>query len=169
MKNQQGKFIAMDHAFKIVWAGLILLLGVSTGNAEELPARNPEGANTATSDFNLWLNPGLISYHFNRNAGYRERNWGFGVQSYLSDKVSVMAGNYINSDYARSNYVGLGWQPLSLYSARIGVAVSAFDGYPAMLNGGWFAAILPLISIRNERVGVNFTIIPNYANRLHGA
>lgn len=153
----------------MILAGLVIALGVSMCSAEELAANGQETTKTKSADFNLWLNPGLISYHFNRDAGYRERNWGFGVQSNLSDTLFVTVGNYINSDNARSHYAGLAWQPLSLYSARIGVAVSAFDGYPAMRDGGWFAAILPLISIHNERVGVNFTIVPNYSNRLHGA
>jgi len=159
----------MNHTFKIALVGMAFSLGVSICGAEELPAKNQESANTASDGFSLWINPGLISYHFNRNAGYRERNWGFGIQSNLFEKVSVLAGNYINSDYARSNYAGLGWQPLSLYSVRVGFAVGVFNGYSTMHNGNWFAAILPLISIRNERVGVNFTLIPNYANRLDGA
>ncbi len=159
----------MDSTLKKTLASLVLLLRLSTSNADELPAKTPESAKALPGGFNLWINPGLVSYHFDRNAGYRGLNWGFGVQSDLSDHLSVLAGNFINSDRARSNYAGLAWQPLSWHSVRIGLAAGIFNGYPAMLNGGWFAAALPWISIRNERVGVNLTIVPNYSNRLHCA
>ena len=159
----------MNTTFKTPLAGLVLLLGVSASHADEPPAKISESANATPDKFNLWINPGLVSYHFDRNAGYRGLNWGFGVQSNLSEEVSVLAGNFINSDRVRSNYAGLAWQPLSWRSVRIGLAAGVFDGYPTMRNGGWFVAALPWISIRNERIGVNFTIVPNYSNRLHGA
>jgi len=151
----------INGILKLALTSLLLLLSFPACGAEEKPEH--------TNDFNLWVNPGLLSYHFDRNAGYRELNWGFGVQSDWSEHVSVLAGNFINSDRVRSKYAGVVWQPLSWHALKLGVAAGAFDGYPSMRNGGWFAAALPWISIRNERVGLNFTIVPNYANRLHGA
>jgi len=161
----------MNCAYQGVRAGIaILLLAGCSCHAEEQPATAPTKANPAADEFNLWIAPGIFSHHFDRNAGYRERNWGFGVQSNLSESVSVMAGNYINSDNDRSDYAGVIWQPWSWHSVKIGLAAAAFNGYPLMLNGGWFPAILPLLSIRNERVGVNLTAIPSYASRgLHGS
>lgn len=153
----------------VALASFMFLLSLSASNAEELPAKHPENTAASQDGFNLWINPGAISYHFDRNAWYRELNWGIGVQSNLSDDMSVLAGNFINSDHARSHYAGLAWQPLSWRALKIGFVAGAFDGYPAMRNGGWFAAALPWVSIRNERIGVNLTVIPNYANRLHGA
>ena len=50
-----------------------------------------------------------------------------------------------------------------------GVILGAFDGYPRMRNGGWFVAPLPLLAVEGKRFGANFTIVPNYGNRLHGA
>ena len=150
-------------------AAFIFLLGISICNADELSAKNMNGTDISPTPFNLWINPGLVSYHFDRNAGYRGLNWGFGVQSNISEDFSILAGNFINSDRARSNYAALAWQPLTWNSVRMGVVASAFDGYPHMLNGGWFPAMMPWVSIRNDRFGVNLTIVPNYRNRLHGA
>jgi len=161
----------MNFASKGVGACLVMLSLVSHScRAEDLPATAPGKANPAGDEVNLWITPGIFSHHFDRNAGYRERNWGFGVQSNLSESVSVMAGNYINSDNDRSDYAGFIWQPWSWHSIKMGLAAAAFNGYPLMLNGGWFPAILPVLSIRNERVGVNLTAIPSYASRgLHGS
>lgn len=149
--------------------GLVFLLGFSASYAGDLPTKNQARANAIPAGFNLWVSPGLFSYHFDRNAGYRELNWGFGVQSDVSEDWSVLAGNFINSDYARSNYAGLAWQPLSWHAVKIGAVVGAFDGYPAMRNGGGFLAAMPWASIRGRRIGLNLTVVPNYSNRLHGA
>lgn len=160
----------MNFASKLVWVGLVSLLDISMCSADELPTKNPGSGNAAPSGFNLWVNPGFISYHIDRHAPFRGRNWGWGVQSDLSDNLTALAGNYINSDYARTSYAGVAWQPLTWHSAKIGLVGGILDGYPAMRNGGVFPAILPWISFRHERVGVNFTLIPSFASRgLHGA
>ncbi|MBI3901650.1 MAG: hypothetical protein HY306_01680 [Nitrosomonadales bacterium] len=162
MRNSRAMQTACSAA-----TALLLLLGFSICDADELPAKYQESAKPGR--FNLWINPGLVSYHFDHSAGYRGKNWGFGAQSDLSEQLTVQAGNFINSDRVRSNYAGLAWQPLSWHSIRIGVAAAAFDGYPAMRDGNWFFAAMPWISLRGERLGVNLTVIPSYGSRLHGA
>lgn len=130
--------------------------------APEQPAKPPQ-------KFNLWINGGLLSWHFNQSASYRGDNWGFGLQSDISPEVSLLAGNFINSDRARTHYAGIAWQPISWHGIKMGFAAGGFDGYPAMRDGGWFAAAIPWISVSNNRFGVNLTMVPNYGNRLHGA
>lgn len=159
MKNRRATWPALT---------LTLLLFAAGTHAEESPADAPEPSG-APQKFNLWINGGLLSYHFDRNADFRGKNWGFGVQSDLTPEISVQAGDFINSNHVRSDYAGAAWQPISWHGARIGVAAGAFNGYPAMRNGGWFLAALPWVSIRNERFGVNLTLIPNYSNRLRAA
>lgn len=127
-------------------------------------AAQPEAAPVA-----VWLSPGLWSHHFDRSAGYRESNWGPGVQVDLSPGTGVVAGNFINSDRARSRYAGVLWQPLDLGYARLGVYGLAMDGYPLMRKGGWFPALIPVASLRYGPVGINLTVVPNYGKRLHGA
>ena len=122
----------------------------------------------------VWINPGLYSYHFDRDKNFRDNNIGVGAELLITKDHGVMAGTFINSDRARSNYVAyqwrpLHWQPFESLNVSAGVIAGAFDGYPRMRNGGWFVAPLPLLAIEGRRVGVNFTIAPNYGNRLHGA
>ncbi|MDD5056380.1 MAG: hypothetical protein PHQ60_00810 [Sideroxydans sp.] len=149
----------MKAIFKTVLLGL-LLLNFSAGHAEELAAIKQEQANSAPHSFNLWINPGLLSYHFDRDAGFRDLNSGFGVQSDVSDRLTLMAGNFINSDHGRSNYAGLAWQPLTWHALKIGLSAGILDGYQTTNNGGKFLAVLPWVTLRNERIGINFTLIP---------
>jgi hypothetical protein len=117
----------------------------------------------------VWINPGVLSYHFNRNAGYREDNWGIGGQLDFPGDISLLGGTFINSDNRRSHDVGLLWEPLHLGIFKFGGVAGGFDGYPYMLNGAWFPALLPMASTSYGRFGANLTVVPNYKNRLHGA
>ena len=148
---------------------LILLLSVSASNAGDLPTSVLGEGTTSQTEPNLWVNAGMISYHFNREISHRDLNWGYGVQSFLSDSVSLMAGNFINSKYVRSNYAALAWQPLKWHSVRMGFEIGALNGYPAIHNGNYFFAAMPCLSIRNELIGVNIILVPYYANNMHSS
>ncbi len=122
----------------------------------------------------VWINPGLYSYHFERNKNFRDNNVGAGVEVLLAKNHGVMAGTFINSDRARSRYVAyqwrpLHWEPFESFSVIAGVVLGAFDGYPRMRNGDWFVAPLPLLAVEGKRFGANFTVVPKYGDRLHGA
>ena len=121
----------------------------------------------------VWLNPGIYSYHFDRSADYRENNIGIGAEVLITDDHALMAGSFINSDEQRSSYGLYEWRPLhwrvSAVKLSLGIAAGAFDGYPKYQNGGWFAAALPLLAVEGERFGVNFALIPNIPDRLSGA
>jgi hypothetical protein len=128
----------------------------------------------AENTLQVWVNPGIYSYHFNRDKGYRDNNIGAGAEVLVTNEHGVMAGTFINSERARSHYVAYQWRPLHWQPAQglhvsAGVIAGAFDGYPNMRNGGWFVAPLPLLAVEYRRVGANFTIVPDYGNRLHGA
>lgn len=117
----------------------------------------------------VWLNPGVYSEHFNQHLGYRQANWGFGAQINLPDDFALLGGEFLNSNDARSHDLGVLWQPWAIGPFKIGAVAGGFNGYPYMHNGGWFSAVLPMASITEGIVGANFSIVPNYANRLHGA
>ncbi len=117
----------------------------------------------------IWINPGELSYHFNRSAGYREDNWGFGAQLNYPHNIALLGGTFINSDRQRSHDFGILWQPYEFGAVKLGGVVGAFDGYPYMEHGAWFPAALPMASVAYQRFGANLTIVPNYKNRLHGA
>lgn len=160
----------MNSILKKASADLILQLCLATSVAEELPDIGREGAgNTLLNNFNLWVSPGMVSYHFNRETRHRDLNWGYGIQSNLSDNVSVLGGNFINSKYARLNYAGLAWQPLTWHSVKIGLVVGAIDGYPAIHNGDLIFIAMPWISIHNNLIGVNITLVPYHSNNMHSS
>ena len=121
----------------------------------------------------VWLNPGVLSHHFQRDRNLREDNAGFGAEVVLAREHAIMAGTFINSERERSRYAGYLWRALhwqlSGVDVNAGIAVAAFDGYPRMRDGGWFAVPLPLLSIEGRYLGANLTVVPTIGDRLHGA
>jgi hypothetical protein len=148
---------------RVICAGLMASAAIAASSAFA-----ESGADDVTSN-SVWISPGFWSRHFDRSAGYREDNIGLGAELDFSPDLFVQAGSYINSDRARSHYAGGAWEPFERWGIRAGIYGGAFDGYPAMRNGGWFIAAFPMISMRTDRIGLNLTAIPNYGNRLHGA
>ena len=117
----------------------------------------------------LWLNPGFLSYHWQRDQDLNGDNYGLGAEYRFSTVASVTAGEFYNSDRANSKYVGLYYQPISIGPVRFGAALGAFNGYPNFKNGNWFLAAIPVASFDYERVGLNLSFVPSYQNRLYGA
>lgn len=116
-----------------------------------------------------WVNAGFESYHFNQNLGLNGNNWGLGGEYRFSTLASVTAGRFYNSDREYSSYAGVYYQPIALGPLRIGAVFGGFNGYPHMLNGGWFPAAIPTISYEYQRIGLNLAIVPSYKDRLYGA
>jgi hypothetical protein len=116
-----------------------------------------------------WINPGFVSSHFDRSAGYNNANWGLGAEYRFSTVASVTAGRFYNSDREYSNYAGVYWQPLAIGPIHVGAVAGGFNGYSKTNNGGWFAALVPAITIEGKRLGANLFIIPTVGDRVHGA
>ena len=152
-----GSFFA--SLLQIVFALLASLSGAFAEDAQPSPQ--------------VWLNPGFLSWHFDRSKDFREDNWGVGAEGVLTPDHAVMAGNYINSDRQRSRYAAYQWRPLHWrpydIDVSVGIAVGVFDGYPKVNDGGWFAALLPLLAIEGRRLGANISIVPTIKDELHGA
>jgi hypothetical protein len=117
----------------------------------------------------LWLNPGLLSYHFDQNKNFNSINYGFGAEYKFSTVASLTVGTYRNSYYRQSNYIGGYWQPLAIGPIHIGVVAGGFNGYSNTNDGGWFPAILPALSIEGDLVGLNLLVIPTIPNRVSGS
>ena len=116
----------------------------------------------------LWLNAGFETVHFDRHAGLNGNNLGVGAEYQFSTVSSLTAGIFNNSNRLRSRYAGMYYQPIEFYGAHLGVVAGAFDGYPKMRAGGWFPAILPMVTFEGDQFGLNVAIVPSYKNRLYG-
>jgi len=160
----QLKNSCLQHTRKFIFLGLILIPGISTaeqsGYFSIIESR-------AIGEF--WLNPGFYSYHFQRDKGHNSRNFGVGGEYRYSTVSSVTIGLFDNSDRQTSHYAGWYWQPVRMGIIRLGAVFGAIDGYPKMLDGGWFAAVIPTASIELQNIGANVLFIPSYKDRLYGA
>jgi len=117
----------------------------------------------------LWLNPGFYSYHFQTDKGLNNSNFGLGGEYRYTTTSSVMLGFFDNSDNQTSRYIGWFWQPLESGPFHIGAVIGAIDGYPNMLDGGWFVAVIPAASFQYKYIGANLMFVPSYKDRLYGA
>lgn len=117
----------------------------------------------------LWLNPGLLSYHFDQNKDFNSLNYGFGAEYKFSTVASLTVGTYRNSYYRQSNYIGAYWQPIAVGPIHIGVVAGGFNGYLNTNNGAWFPAVLPALTIEGDLIGFNLLVIPTIPNRVSGS
>lgn len=117
----------------------------------------------------MWLNPGLYSYHFDRNGDFNSVNYGFGAEYKFSSVASVTVGTYRNSYYHSSNCIGAYWQPIAIGPINIGVVAGGFNGYSSTNNGDWFPAVLPALTIEGECIGLNLLAIPTIPNHVAGS
>lgn len=117
----------------------------------------------------LWLNPGLLSYHFDQSKNFNAVNYGFGGEYKFSSVTSLTAGTFRNSNYHQSSYIGAYWQPIAIGPINIGVVAGGFNGYSSNNNGGWFPAVLPAFTVEGRWVGLNLMVIPTIGDRVSGS
>ena len=82
----------------------------------------------------LWLNPGFYSYHFQKDKGLNNNNFGLGGEYRYSTVSSVTLGIFDNSDRQTSRYIGWYWQPLELGPVRLGQSLERLMG---IAHAGW--------------------------------
>lgn len=109
----------------------------------------------------LWVNIGALTYHPEHPDAFNGNNRGFGVEYRFRPDVSVMVGTYYNSVYRDTNYAAVNWQPIQWGDWKLGLAIGVINGYPAVENGNYFPAALPMISYEGKRFGANFSVIPS--------
>jgi hypothetical protein len=49
----------------------------------------------------VWINPGMYAYHFQKDQNLNNNNWGVGLEYRFSTVASVTIGNFKNSDNAQ--------------------------------------------------------------------
>lgn len=117
----------------------------------------------------LWLNAGFYSYHFQKDKGFNNQNWGLGGEYRYSTTSSIVAGSSYNSVRRTSHYAGWHWHPLALGPIHFGVVAGGVNGYPGANNGGWFPVVIPAASFEYKSVGANLILIPRVNNVVYGA
>jgi len=117
----------------------------------------------------LWINPGMYSYHFQKDQNLNNNNWGIGLEYRFNSVASVTLGNFKNSDNGHSSYAGIYYQPIAIGPLKVGVVAGGFNGYQSTNNGGWFLALLPALTIEEGRFGANIFFIPTVGDKVHGA
>jgi hypothetical protein len=128
-----------------------------------------------------WYNSAFGSRHYHTENGrlvhssrhitqHQEINPGLGVTCYKRDNpaASYSFGNYANSGWGRSDYIGLGYDfaraQLGTTTYSAGVFIAAFDGYqefaPKGLGG---LAIIPgyTLTAKGEKFGLEAKIVTN--------
>jgi len=132
----------------------LALAQISTSRAETFSAIESKPISE------LWLNPGLISYHLKHDNKRNDKNYGIGAEYRYSTASSVVLGVFNNSFKETSRYVGWCWQPLGLGPLRVGAAVGAINGYSEHRNGAWFPALIPTASFEYNYIGANLMLVP---------
>ena len=117
----------------------------------------------------IYISPGMFSYHFNRGAGYNGENLGINFQLDQSRHFSLSGGRFKNSEHKKSFYAAGIWYPFVHGSYRIGLLAGGFDGYPKERDGGWFLAGMPVLNVKHRKWCINVAAVPTYKNRIHGA
>ena len=117
----------------------------------------------------LWVNPGMYSYHFQKDQNLNSNNWGIGLEYRFHTVASATIGNFKNSDNGHSSYAGVYYQPFAIGPVKFGVVAGGFNGYQSTNNGGWFPAVLPALTLEESRFGANLFLIPTVGDRVHGA
>jgi hypothetical protein len=116
----------------------------------------------------VWLNPGMLSKHFKRDQDYRETNYGFGAEVFLTPEHGLIAGSLINSNHERSRYAGYHWRPLQLQERGVtfsaGLAFALIDGYSNTNDGHAFPIVLPTLSAEYGRLGAHLILLPHPKN-----
>jgi len=110
---------------------------------------------------------GGASYHFERDLGYNEFNYGLGYERDLSEDLSVSGGVFKNS-IRRAAYYALGnYYPIKLGAGfRLGVAFGGVSGYRHLAVA---PALLPALEWRGGRLALQTYVIPTIKPRIDGA
>ncbi len=114
----------------------------------------------------VWVSPGGISYHQDREAGYRERNAGVILEVRQGDHA-LMAGTYRNSFNRDSKLIGYRYTAARWGDFGAGATIGLADNYPA--NEGR-ASPYAVIQGFWERGPVNVTVfmVPPVSEKIGG-
>lgn len=117
----------------------------------------------------VWLDAGLVSYHFAHADRRNPYNYGLGVAWRFTEDWTLAGGVYRNSVYERSEYASIAWQPIHFYGFRLGAAAGAIRGYPNVAHGGWSPLLVPVLSYEYKWIGANLILAPSVTHQEMGS
>jgi hypothetical protein len=146
----------------------VALCLMATSNIAQAGSDFSEAFSNLTHPQAVWLNAGFYTLHLDNDKGLSSANPGLGIEWTLNETYSLTAGGFKNSDHQHSNYLGMYVMPWRWESFKLGAVLGTFDGYPRANQGGWFPALVPMVSFEGERWGLNTAIIPTVKDKLYG-
>jgi hypothetical protein len=176
MKSTHTTYELRAQTLDSIWhvllgIGLLVSLLAWTGGAHAAEEEAPADGFSRE----LWLDSGFWSHHTKQRLStpYRERNEGLGLEWRFAADWQFNAGHYRNSVGHPSNYLQVGWMPLSYnpigdLRLRFGASVGVVNGYTGIAGGGYFPTLVPVAATEWKRVGLNLVYIPS-VGRIHGA
>lgn len=107
------------------------------------------------------------AYHFERDLGYNEFNYGLGYERDIQEDWSVSGGVYKNSIRRAAFYVLANYYPFNLGAGfRVGVAAGPVTGYRHVAV---VPAVMPTLEWRGERLALQSYVIPTIKPNIDGA
>jgi hypothetical protein len=114
----------------------------------------------------VWLSPGGLSWHQDRDAGYRERNPGVVLEIRQGDHA-VMAGEYRNSFNRDSKLLGYRYTFARWGNWGAGGTICIVDNYPAN-EGRLVPCAAPSTFWERGPVNVTLFMIPPVSEKIGG-
>lgn len=107
----------------------------------------------------LYVVSTVKSYHQDREHHYNEKNGGIGLELHINDDVRLIVGEYKNSFYHKSEYVGVAYMPFHRWNLSAGALMLEVSGYDIPLKKFTLVAI-PAISYNNGPFEANIVVAP---------
>jgi hypothetical protein len=125
---------------------------------------SPKLGSDASSDaekfpHNVWVNFGGVSYHFDRDRGFNEKNFGIGLEYEFNKDWSLAVGQYRNSIDRTSHYAAVTYTPFHAGNFSFGAAAGTVDGY-YFRNGGFIPMAMPMATYETKHFGLNALYVP---------
>lgn len=113
------------------------------------------------------MSVGGASYHFERDLGHNEFNYGLGYERDVRDDLSWSAGVYKNSIRRATFYGLLNWYPFDMGAGfRAGVSGGLMTGYH---KSPVIATLMPTLEWRGEHLAVQAYVVPTIKPYVDGA
>lgn len=127
--------------------------------SSDAPKSNDPSSDAEKFPHNVWINFGGVSYHFDRDRGFNEKNFGIGLEYEFNKDWSLAVGQYKNSIDRTSHYAAVAYTPFHAGNFSFGAAAGTVDGY-YFRNGGFIPMAMPMATYETKHFGVNALYVP---------